>query len=327
MFNFSSDQNIKNFEMLLIIRKAELLLADKAAKKQFNTPIHLGIGQEAIAVGISKNLQKSDFIFGNHRSHAHYLASGGSLFKLFAEILGKSDGCSGGKGGSMHITSPENGFIGSMPIVAGTIPIALGGALTCKISNNSSISVSYFGDGAAEEGVFHEALNLAAIMELPILFVCENNLFSSHLHISERQPNHEISRFAIANKIRYLAIDGNNLNEVEKESKKLISEIRQTRKPGFIEAFTYRLYGHVGFEVDEMIGFNRKKDLEIWSERDPVKNFSNYLVSQNDSSAEMIFEIEKKVSLYVESEWQRATEADYPSVTDLDKNVYYEAKI
>jgi pyruvate dehydrogenase E1 component alpha subunit len=327
MFNFSSDQNIKDFEMLLIIRKAELLLADKASKKQFNTPIHLGIGQEAIAVGISKNLQKSDFIFGNHRSHAHYLASGGSLFKLFAEILGKSDGCSGGKGGSMHITSPENGFIGSMPIVAGTIPIALGGALTCKISNNSSISVSYFGDGAAEEGVFHEALNLAAIMELPILFVCENNLFSSHLHISERQPNHEISRFAIANKIRYLAMDGNNLNEVEKESMKLISEIRQTRKPGFIEALTYRLYGHVGFEVDEMIGYNRKKDLEIWSERDPVKNFSNYLVSQNDSSAEMIFEIEKKVSLYVESEWQRATEADYPSVTDLDKNVYYEAKI
>jgi len=327
MFNFSSDQNIKDFEMLLIIRKAELLLADKASKKQFNTPIHLGIGQEAIAVGISKNLQKSDFIFGNHRSHAHYLASGGSLFKLFAEILGKSDGCSGGKGGSMHITSPESGFIGSMPIVAGTIPIALGGALTCKISNNSSISVSYFGDGAAEEGVFHEALNLAAIMELPILFVCENNLFSSHLHISERQPNHEISRFAIANKIRYLAMDGNNLNEVEKESMKLISEIRQTRKPGFIEALTYRLYGHVGFEVDEMIGYNRKKDLEIWSERDPVKNFSNYLVSQNDSSAEMIFEIEKKVSLYVESEWQRATEADYPSVTDLDKNVYYEAKI
>jgi TPP-dependent pyruvate/acetoin dehydrogenase alpha subunit len=121
-------------------------------------------------------------------------------------------------------------------------------------------------------------------------------------------------------------MDGNNLNEVEKESKKLISEIRQTRKPGFIEAFTYRLYGHVGFEVDEMIGFNRKKDLEIWSERDPVKNFSNYLFSQKDRSNEMIFEIEKKVSLFVESEWQRATEADYPSITDLDKNVYYEAK-
>jgi F-type H+-transporting ATPase subunit gamma len=150
-----------------------------AATQRFAAEPFLPIPKNSPVEG--KSTKKSDFIFGNHRSHAHYLALGGSLFKLFAEILGKSDGCSGGKGGSMHITSPENGFIGSMPIVAGTIPIALGGALTCKISNNSSISVSYFGDGAAEEGIFYESLNFAALHNLPLVIVLEDNLYSVNI--------------------------------------------------------------------------------------------------------------------------------------------------
>lgn len=327
MFNHNADPDIKNLELLLLIRSAELLLAEKASKRLFSTPIHLGIGQEAVAVGVSKSLRKSDYIFGNHRSHAHYLAAGGSVFQLFAEVLGKAAGCSAGKGGSMHITSPDNGFIGSMPIVAGTIPIALGGALTCKFSKDNNISVSYFGDGAAEEGVFHETLNLASIMELPILFVCENNLFSSHLHISERQPNREISRFAKANKINYVSVDGNNLTEVQKQSSRMISEIRQTKKPGFIEAFTYRLYGHVGFDIDENIGHNRKKDLEEWSNRDPIKNFTNELFSRNLLSSETLIEIEKKISLYIQNEWEKAMNSQFPEKTQLESNVYFEATL
>jgi pyruvate dehydrogenase E1 component alpha subunit len=132
MYNFSKIPEIRQLQLMILIRKAELLLAEKASQGDFKTPIHLGVGQEAIAVGISENLRKTDFIFGNHRSHAHYLAVGGSLFELFAEILGKKTGCSGGKGGSMHIASPQNGFIGSMPIVGGTIPLALGAALTAR---------------------------------------------------------------------------------------------------------------------------------------------------------------------------------------------------
>ena len=327
MYHHNADLDIKNLELLLLIRKVELLLAEKASKRLFNTPIHLGIGQEAVAVGVSNNLRKSDYIFGNHRSHAHYLAAGGSVFELFAEVLGKAAGCSGGKGGSMHITSPDNGFIGSMPIVAGTIPIALGAALTSKLLKGNSVSVSYFGDGAAEEGVFHETLNLASIMELPILFICENNLFSSHLHISERQPSHEISRFAQANKISYLSVDGNNLNEIQRESSRMISEIRETGKPGFIEAFTYRSYGHVGFEIDEQIGLNRKKDLEEWSNRDPIKNFSDELLLKKIISSATLIEIKKEINLFVQNEWEKAMNADFPNHKQLVSNVYFEAKL
>lgn len=327
MYHHNVDLDVKNLELLLLIRKVELLLAKKASQRLFSTPIHLGIGQEAVAVGVSNNLRKSDYVFGNHRSHAHYLAAGGSVFELFAEVLGKAAGCSGGKGGSMHITSPDNGFIGSMPIVAGTIPIALGAALTCNLLRGNSVSVSYFGDGAAEEGVFHETLNLASIMELPMLFICENNLFSSHLHISERQPNHEISRFAQANKISYLSVDGNNLNEIQRESSRMINEIRKTRKPGFIEAFTYRLYGHVGFETDDQIGINRKKDLEEWSNRDPIKNFTNELFSRKLLSSETLIEIEKKISLYIQNEWEKAMNSEFPEKTQLESNVYFETTL
>jgi len=324
MFNFNKNNEIRKLELLILIRKSELLLAEKASTQEFKTPIHLGIGQEAVAVGISENLKKTDFIFGNHRSHAHYLSVGGSLFELFAEILGKSTGCSGGKGGSMHITSPSNGFVGSMPIVAGTIPIALGAALSAKIAGKGDIAVSYFGDGAVEEGVFHESLNLASVMELPILFVCENNLFSSHLHISERQPDQNISRFANANKITAVQADGNNVDEVMLSSKAIIEQIRQSGKPGFIEAFTYRLYGHVGYEQDENVGLNRKIDLENWRHKDPIALHKNKLLKSKTISELEFSEIEMNIENFTNKCWDDAKNSPYPEGNQLLKNVYFE---
>ena len=168
----SNDKNvIRDLAAMLLIRETELLVATEAGKRTFGTPIHLAIGQEAIAVGVTKFLRASDSIFGNHRSHAHFLATGAPIKSLFSEILGRKSGASGGKGGSMHLKSPVNGLIGTMPIVGGTIPIAVGAALSKRRANNSDIAVIYFGDGAAEEGVFHESLNLARILKLPILFV------------------------------------------------------------------------------------------------------------------------------------------------------------
>lgn len=324
MYNFSNITEVRQLQLMVLIRKTELLLAEKASNNEFKTPIHLGIGQEAIAVGISENLKKTDFIFGNHRSHAHYLAIGGSLFELFSEILGKKSGCSGGKGGSMHITSPENGFIGSMPIVGGTIPIALGAALTARNQGMEKIAVTYFGDGAVEEGVFHESLNIASIMELPILFVCENNLFSSHLHISERQPDQNISRFAQANLINSIQVDGNNISEVQNETAKLITNIRTTGKPGFVEAFTYRLYGHVGFDQDINVGLNRKTDLIAWNDKDPIRSFKLGLIQSKTMSESQFLEIESDVGEFVNSNWTLATKEEYPKINELTKNVYFE---
>ena len=209
---------------MLLIRKVELKIANLAKNKIINTPVHLSVGQEAIAVGISENLTKTDQVLGNHRSHSHILAKGTDLNYFFAECYGKSKGLSGGFGGSMHLIDNSIGFKGSVPIVGATIPIACGYALANKLQSNNNISVAFFGDGACEEGVFHETLNFASVYNLPILFVVENNLFSSHLDIGLRQSSNKISRFAKSNDIEALTLDGNNILEVYDKAKKIIEK-------------------------------------------------------------------------------------------------------
>ena len=208
---FSPDKLLFFLKSLKTIRFAEVLIADKRQAGLIGGPVHLGVGQEAIPVGVSNYLTSSDRVFGAHRSHSHILALGSSIHKLFAEILGKDTGFSRGMGGSMHLWDKPNGFYGSVPIVSGTVSIAVGAALAAKLQKTSDIAVAYFGDGAIEEGVVHESLNLAKILNLPILFVVENNLFASHMHISLRQPTTSVSRFAEANSIPFSIVDGNDV--------------------------------------------------------------------------------------------------------------------
>jgi TPP-dependent pyruvate/acetoin dehydrogenase alpha subunit len=274
-FHSSATQLISAWRMMVLIRHFENLVGRMSQKGDFKTPIHLGVGQEAIAVAVADSIDASDRVFGNHRSHGHYLALGGSPKDLFAEILGRVTGCSRGRGGSMHITAPKVGFMGSMPIVAGTIPVAVGAALGLR--NSGAIAVAFFGDGATEEGVFHESLNIAAKMQLPILFVCENNEFSSHLHIDERQPDRSLTRFAEANRISHEVIDGNNYITSYDLLNVVVTSMRDTGKPFFVEAKTYRLLGHVGAEEDTFIGLHRVNDLEKWKGRDPIKLLGNIL--------------------------------------------------
>ena len=199
----------KILNLMLTIRKAEQQLALAKKNGLIGGPVHLGVGQEAIAVGISQNLKKTDRVFGNHRSHSHLLALNPDFYKLFAEVLGKETGFSKGMGGSMHLIDQSNGFYGSTPIVAGTVPLAVGAAIASKMQNLKDIGVSYIGDGAVEEGVVHECFNLAKVLKAPVLFVIENNLFASHIHISLRQPSETVSRFAEANHIPHQLLDGN----------------------------------------------------------------------------------------------------------------------
>ncbi len=316
--------SVERLERMVLIRQTELLLSEMATTGLFATPIHLGIGQEAIAVGISANLKKTDAIYGNHRSHAHFLAAGGKVESLFSEILGRSTGCSGGHGGSMHIADPEVGFMGSMPIVAGTIPIAVGAGYGKKLNSVDQISVIYFGDGATEEGVFHESLNLASQLGIPTLFVCENNAFSSHLHISERQTNSNLIRFAIANGISNFQVDGNNLQQVEKESAALIQDIRTKRTPGFIEAFTYRLYGHVGYQKDEEVGLNRREDLKIWESRDPIDREFQRLIKSEDITDDEYKLMITRIQASVRASWDKACAQSSPDKSELLRNVFFE---
>ena len=312
---------------MLKIRLIEQEIAKLAKNKIINTPVHLSVGQEAIPVGIIENLKKKDEIFGNHRSHGHIIAKGTSIKKFFSECYGKSTGLSRGFGGSMHLIDKSVGFQGSVPIVGATIPIACGFALSKKLQKKDSVTIAFFGDGACEEGSFHETLNFASLYNIPILFVVENNLFSSHLDINLRQPSNKISRFAEANKIKTLTLDGNNIVKIYKESKNIINYIRKNQKPFFLETITYRHLGHVGPNKDIDVGVKRnKKELAAWTnKRDPIENFERFLIKKKiinhrfiDSQKNLILnEIKKSVNF--------AEKSKFPDMKLL-KNIIYNEK-
>lgn len=312
----------EKLRMMLLIRRVEEKIGDAIEAGEIVCPCHLAIGQEAIAVGVSSHLRSSDRVFGTHRSHSHYLALGCDVYRLFAEVLGKLDGCSRGMGGSMHLYGAENGFIGSVPIVGGTIPLAVGAALAAKMDKNGDVAVAYFGDGAAEEGVLHESLNLAAALRLPVLFVCENNLFSSHLHISLRQPAGRIARFAEAHCMPVETIDGNDVVSVSAASERMISGMRQGDGPSFLEAVTYRWRGHVGPREDIDVGVHRSKDLSRWKERDPVRRLIDALRHDKKMSEADLADMEESVLMEVSDAWGRANNAQFPNVSALMDLVY-----
>lgn len=307
---------------MILIRELEDLVGKKSTEGLFRTPVHLSIGQEAIPVGIALNLRQTDFAFGNHRSHGHYLAMGGSPFAILCEILGRRAGCSGGMGGSMHITAPEIGFIGSVPIVAGTIPIAVGAALQAKRSSADNIAVAFFGDGAVEEGVFHEALNFASVHATPVVFVCENNTFSSHMHIVERQPSRRMARFAEANCIESRSVDGNDVTEVYGASRDLIQLVRDERRPVFLEVFSYRWRAHVGPTDDLEIGLNRSRELPLWQNRDPIQRLFDALESTGQVESGWLDQERQRTQSELRKLWEQAVAEPDPDPDQLLSFLY-----
>lgn len=308
---------------MLLIRKTEQQLALGRKNGLIGGPVHLGAGQEAIAVGISQNLQKTDRVFGAHRSHSHLLALNPDFYKLFAEVLGKKTGFSKGMGGSMHLYDQPNGFYGSVPIVAGTVSLAVGAAMAAKMQNTDDIGVAYIGDGAVEEGVVHESFNLAKIQKAPMLFVIENNLFASHMHISLRQPSDMISRFAVANDIPYKLVDGNDVVAVAKASKELIDDMRAGKGPGFIELVTYRWYGHVDWRDDVDVGVDRSlDDIENWKARDPITRLSKSMIKSKIWTEEQELELGSTIDKEIQTAWGMAMNDPYPSADATLKYLY-----
>jgi len=318
------DLLLRQLRTMLLIRRVEEAIGDGVARRQVICPAHLGIGQEAAAVGVSAHLRATDRVFGAHRSHSHYLALGGEVYPLLAEMLGKDDGCSRGMGGSMHLFAGQIGLLGTVPIVAGTVPLAVGAALAAHKDGRGDVAVAYFGDGAAEEGVIHESMNLAAAWRLPILFVCENNLFSSHLHISLRQPGDSIARFAVAHRIPARTVDGNDVVAVAQATAELVSRSREGGGPGFLEAVTYRWRGHVGHREDEDVGVNRGQDLALWKGRDPIRRLADALLAQGQLTQDAYARMNDDVTGEVAAAWKRAESAAYPPLSRLHDLVYAE---
>jgi pyruvate dehydrogenase E1 component alpha subunit len=308
---------------MLLIRHVEEVVGELADEGRARAPCHLGIGQEAVAVGVSASLRPTDRVFGGHRSHSHFVALGGDIYRMLAEVLGKADGTSRGMGGSMHLLGRDVGFHGSVPIVGATIPIAVGAGLAARLDGRQAVAVAYFGDGAAEEGVLHESLNLAAVLGLPVLFVCENNLFSSHLDIALRQPSDRIARFAEAHRIANRTVDGNDVVAVALAARDLVAQARDGKGPAFLEAVTYRHRGHVGPNEDVDVGVHRSlEELMAWKRRDPITRLSTAMIAQGmidrDHSERTLDAIRTNVRVARE----RAEAAPYPPDSALRDFVY-----
>jgi pyruvate dehydrogenase E1 component alpha subunit len=304
-----------------LVRRAEEAIADLSASGEARCPCHLAVGQEACAIGLTAVLDPSrDRAFGAHRSHGHYLGVGGDVDALFAEVLGRATGCSGGMGGSMHLVAPERGLLGTVPIVGATIPIATGTGLSLKMDGAGGVAVSFFGDGATEEGIFHESMNLAAIHKLPVIFACENNLFSSHLHINLRQPADSVARYAVAHGVAHELVDGNDVLAVLDAAERAVARARAGEGPTFIEMVTYRWRGHVGPREDIDVGVRRVHDLPAWKERDPIRRLAESMIAAGLASADRLAAIDREIGAIVDAAVEKARRAPYP---DPDATVRY----
>lgn len=239
-------------EKMLLIRRVEEEIVARYGKQEMRCPTHLSIGQEAIAVGACHHLRASDSVFSTHRNHAHYLAKGGNLSAMVLELHGKIGGCQDGRAGSMHLNDVDAKIM-SIPIVSSAIPLAVGAALANKIDGNGNIVVCFFGDAAVEEGVFHESLNFASLMQLPIIFVCENNQYSVDTHISKRQPSNDLDILGVAHGMHILHMDGNDAFGVANAFEQVICDARKN-EPTFVVLDTQRSHVHCGTDKEFELG-------------------------------------------------------------------------
>lgn len=321
--NEPTERLLEDWERMVLIRSVEQAIAELVVSGEAKCPCHLAVGQEAVAVGVARHLTSQDRLYGAHRSHSQFLALGGSPESLIAEILGKETGCSRGMGGSMHLVDESVGFGGSVPIVAGTVPVAVGAALAFKVRKQENVGVAFFGDGACEEGVVHESMNMASSMKLPVLFVVENNLFSSHLDIHLRQPGNRVARFAEAHGISVEVVDGNDVLAVASAAERLVSRARQGAGPGFIEAVTYRWLGHVGADANIDVGVRRSmEEVTSWKKRDPIARLETALAFDRGVKSTQFDAVKDRVDTIVKNAVAAARTAPYPAAEALLGRVY-----
>jgi acetoin:2,6-dichlorophenolindophenol oxidoreductase subunit alpha len=314
---------VKLYAAMRRIRRVEEKIADiLTVSKEIKCPVQLYIGQEAVAAGVCAVLKKDDYVFSNHRSHGHYLAKGGDLKEMMAEVFTRSTGCSQGRGGSMHLISPENGLLGSPAIVAGTIPLAVGTALASALRKEPKVSVVFFGDGAVDEGAFHESLNFASLKKLPVIFVCENNLYSTHMPIASCLADTEISKKAKAYGMPGVRVDGNDVTAVLRAAKKAASRARGGKGPALLECMTYRWRGHVGPSDDIDKGLRSRAELDAWIARDPVKALGDYLLQNNLVTAKEKARTDADIEKEIDEAITFARNSPSPDPSTLWQNVF-----
>lgn len=308
------------YETMVLIRTVEESFVEPILSKEILCPCHLYSGEEAIAVGVCAALAETDTIFGTHRSHGHFLAKGGSLDEMVAEVYCRESGCCRGRGGSMHLVDPAVGMLGAAPIVAGTISLALGAALASSIREDGGVAVAFFGDGAAGEGVLYESLSYAALKRLPLVLVCENNLYSTHLPLRECRVERPIAEVALPFGIAAKTLDGNDVLAVHEAATEAVDACREGRGPVFLECLTYRFRGHVGPD-DNVQGSHTDirpaEEVKRWLARDPLTLLEEKLAAQGILDEAAIAQVRQTSADRVAGAHARARQAAFPDAKEL----------
>jgi pyruvate dehydrogenase E1 component alpha subunit len=304
------------FKALLLIRRTEERIAAVYPTDSIKSPVHLSIGQEGVAVGICDVLKPTDVVAMSYRGHAVYLAKGGDLRKMIAELFGKVTGCARGKGGSMHLVAPEAGVLGASAVVGTQIPIATGWALAAKKRATGEVVACFFGDGATEEGCFAESLNFAALHRLPILFICENNGYAIHEPLSKRWATTRLCERVATYGIPTCRIEDQDVFTVRESALKAVSTIRGGAGPAFMECLTYRWREHVGPNEDYDSGYRGPDELRPWRESDQVKRLS--LMLPND----VVERISQEVTAQIDDAFNFAVASPSPDPSELWSDVY-----
>ncbi len=318
-----TETRLEMLESAIRIRFAENEIVRRYPEQKMRCPTHLCIGQEGPPVAVSQHLYKSDYVFSAHRSHGHYLAKSGNLSSMIAEIYGKKTGCARGKGGSQHLIDLDCGFMGSAPILASTISVGVGVAWAVKRRKEKKLVVIYFGDGATEEGTFHEAMNFAGVNSLPVLFVCENNLYSVHSTLEVRQPSsRSIWEIGKIHGVVGMAADGNNIDESWRVAGDAVTQIRAGGGPVIVEFSTYRWKEHCGPNEDESLGYRTSEEVLDWKERDPVACYEKVLVADGILSSSQLKKIRTRVQTEVDEAFAFAESSDFPADNELSDFVY-----
>ncbi len=311
------------YAMMLKIRLFEERIVGLYPKQEMRTPVHLYIGEEAIAAGVCKCLKNDDLIFTTHRCHGHCIAKGMALSVIMAELYGKKTGCCRGKGGSMHLADPNHGILATSAIVGGGIPIAVGSALSFKYRKKKNVVVSFFGDGAVDEGIFYESLNFAALKKLPILFVCENNFYATNSPLRARQPLDNIFEKGRVFGIAGYRCDGNDAIKVMSITSRLIGGIRKGSGPYLLECRTYRWKGHVGPDCDIENGCRPQYEMEKWMRRCPIRKLERLLVKSGPLDSGKIAKIRDGIEKEIDSAYAYAKSSPPPGPGDVYEDVYY----
>jgi len=311
---------IEAYRRMVLIRRFELKAQDLYRRGNIPGFIHLYVGEEAVAVGICLNLKADDYVTSTHRGHGHALAKGIPPNEVMAELWGRSTGCSGGRGGSMHLYDPAAGFLGTNGMVAAGIPIAAGAALAAQLRGSDQVAVAFFGDGAVNHGAFHEGINLAATWNLPVVFVCENNLYATETPFAIATKNRDVASRGAAYGISSESVDGNDVEAVWAAAKQAISRARAGEGPTLVECRTYRLVGH--HEGDSGSGYRSKEEVEAWRRRCPIASVRAKALKEHLASEAELKAIEDEVDSVIGDAVRFADASPWPDAAEAFKHVF-----